>query len=95
MKKHIITALSCLALVLAMTGCTHTKPVVISIAPSGAMEVAGRPCPPDQLATRLAEIADREVVVRADQSAPFMQVAEVMDACKAAGIHQVSIASAK
>jgi len=94
MKKHILITIGCLVLVFALAGCAHTKPVVISIAPDGALAVAGRQCPPTQLVDRLTKVAERNpngVVVRADPKAPMQQVVAVMDACKAAGIHDVNV----
>jgi predicted Ser/Thr protein kinase len=65
----------------------------ITIAADGSVTVAGVPCPVEQLAERVKQLAARQPVtveIRADRAAPFKWVVAVMDACKAAGIQQVS-----
>lgn len=100
MKRHIITTIACLAAALTFVGCAHTtkRQVAVSIARDGTFAVAGKQCPPSELAARLAELAakrDRTVVVHADVGAPLAQVAEVMDACKTAGVQRVTLATTK
>ena len=74
------------------------QPVAISIAHDGALSVAGEPCRQSELTARLTELAAKQptaVVVRADARAPYKQVVAVMDACKTAGVQQVSLATTK
>jgi biopolymer transport protein ExbD len=98
MKKHIITSIGYVAAILALTGCAHTKPIVVGIAPDGALTVGGRPCSETQLVARLSELGARNhhgAVIRADKSAPLTQVTTVMNACKAAGVQPVSATTLK
>lgn len=98
MKRRIITTIACVAVAFAIVGCAHTtnQQVAVSIARDGTFAVAGQPCPPGELAARLTELAAKRhkaVVVRADAGAPVALVAEVMDACKAAGVQRISLAT--
>lgn len=100
MKRHIITIIACVAAAFTFVGCAHTtkQQVAVSIARDGTFAVAGKQCPPGELAARLTELAakrHRAVVVHADAGAPLAQVAEVMDACKTAGVQRVSLATTK
>jgi len=108
MKKQIIKTIRCVALAFTLAGCLHTitptawkdlqRRVAISITHDGALLIAGEQCQPSQLASKLTELAAKcltTVVVRADAGVPYRQVAAVMDACKTAGLQQVSLVATK
>jgi biopolymer transport protein ExbD len=108
MKKHLIKTIGCIAAAITFAGCLHSpnttaqedrqQPVAISIAPNGELSVAGEQCRQSELTGRLTELAAKRqtaVLVRADARAPYTQVVAVMDACKAAGMQQVSLAATK
>ncbi len=108
MKKHLVHFICCLIMALTVWGCAHDQknagdksvqmPLVIDLAPDGSLTVAKQPCPPAQLASRLAQLPDsrvRPVLIQAHERATYRQVAEVMEACKTAGFQQVSLKSIK
>ncbi|MBM3847005.1 MAG: hypothetical protein FJ405_12060 [Verrucomicrobia bacterium] len=96
--KHVVSHIVIIAFALLIAGCAHTKPITVGIAADGALTVAGRPCSESHLAARLSKLGSRKhqgVVIRADKSAPFNQVATVMDTCKVAGVQPVSVVTVK
>ena len=109
MKKLIISMIGCVAAACIIAGCAHTSnstartdaqsPITISIAQDGALSVAGEQCDPDQLSARLTELGAKKagiVKIEADKESSYKQVVEVIDACRAAGVHRVvNVASAR
>ena len=68
--------------------------IAISIAHDGTLFLAGKECPPSQLSARLTELAVNKatvVMVQADASTSHKRLVEVMDTCKAAGVHKFSL----
>jgi biopolymer transport protein ExbD len=74
-----------------------TATPTLAIAADGSLSFAGAPLPSDGLAARLASLyasrADKTVVLAADRSLGYARVVEVMDACRAAGIERIGIAT--
>jgi biopolymer transport protein ExbD len=70
--------------------------ITIAIARDGSFYLAGERLDLSRLATRLKELAAQRqpVTIRADKDADFKRIAEVMDACKAAAVSQVAVATA-
>lgn len=67
----------------------------ITIARDGSLYLAGERLDLSQLATRLKELgAQQPVTIRADSSTDYKRLVEVMDACKAAAVSQISVATA-
>jgi biopolymer transport protein ExbD len=103
MKRHIITTIACVAAALAVAGCARTTKtaqhqVSITVARSGALSVAGQQCSPSQLPARLTGFTVKQpvaVLLQADTGAPYKQVVAVLDACTAAGVERVTLATAK
>lgn len=69
---------------------------VINIYPDGAITFNGMPVSLDQLVRRLQAAPEQgpsaAVLVRAHAHGPFQQVANVLNACKQAGIRELGIA---
>ncbi len=68
---------------------------VVNVYPDGAVTLDGAPVTLEQLAERLEaarqQYAGLGVLVRGDASGPFQQVAEVLNACKRAGVQELGI----
>ena len=67
---------------------------VITLSTQGDITVAGAACPPDQLDTRLKELAAKHfetVIIRSDPGAPMARVAALTEACKEAGIEKIAL----
>jgi biopolymer transport protein ExbD len=68
---------------------------VINVFEDGRIELAQEPMTLDQLAARLsasrAQYADLGVLVRGDARTDFQRVAEVLNACRQAGIAELGI----
>ena len=76
------------------------KPVQISIDPNGAIFVDETPVAPDQLGTRLAQIAASSpeeggprIFLRADRALDYGRVMRVMGEINAAGLRKVALVS--
>jgi biopolymer transport protein ExbD len=68
----------------------------ITIARDGSLYLAGEPLDLSRLATRLKELAaQRPVTIRAESRTDYKRLVEVMDACKAAAVSQVSVRTAR
>jgi len=67
----------------------------ITVTRDGSLYLAGERLDLSQLATRLKELgAQQPVTIRADSSTDYKRLVEVLDACKAAAVSQISIATA-
>jgi biopolymer transport protein ExbD len=67
----------------------------ITIARDGSLYLAGEPLDLNRLATRLKALgAQRPITIRADSRTAYKRLVEVMDACKAAAVSQIAIATA-
>lgn len=110
MKRPLVNFIACLLIALTTSCCAHGKtkgaashkaiqmPLVINIDGDGSLAIAKQPCPADQFSSRLTKLPDsrvRPVVIEADERAPYSKVKEVMEACKTAGFHQVSLKTVK
>jgi biopolymer transport protein ExbD len=75
-----------------------TATPTLAIGADGSLTFAGAPLPSDDLAARLAALyaarADKTVVLAADRTLGYARVVAVMDACRAAGIERIGIATA-
>jgi biopolymer transport protein ExbD len=66
----------------------------ISIARDGRLYLASERLDLSQLAARLKEFgAQQPVIIRADSNTGYKRVVEVMDACQAAAVSRVSLAT--
>jgi biopolymer transport protein ExbD len=67
----------------------------ISIARDGGLYLASERLDLTQLAARLKELgAQQPVTIRADSNTDYKRLVEVMDACKAADVSRISLATA-
>ncbi|MCR4414268.1 MAG: biopolymer transporter ExbD [Thermoguttaceae bacterium] len=68
---------------------------VVNVYPDGQITLDGAPVTLEQLVEQLGtarqQYADLGVLVRGDAHGPFQQVAEVLNACKRAGIQELGI----
>lgn len=78
----------------------ESKPVQISLEPTGAIYVDDEPVAADQLGTRLARIANQagedggpRIFLRADRSLDYGAVMAVMGEINAAGLRKVALVS--
>jgi len=68
----------------------------VTIVRDGSLYLAGDRLDLSQLASRLRELgAQQPVTIRADSSTDYKRVVQVMDACKAAAVSRISIATAQ
>ena len=66
----------------------------ITITHDGSVYLAGERLAIEQLAPRLKKLGGKPpVIIRADNTSDYRCLLEVMDACKAAGVKPISIAS--
>ena len=70
--------------------------LVVNVGPGGQLTLMDEPIGPDRLRARLAEIAavypDQTVVIRGDAGGEYRHVIDVMDAVKAGGLTNLSLA---
>lgn len=68
------------------------REIVITIDAAGRIDVGGKAATLEELSatlkTAVAANAEQKVSVRGDRSAPYANIAAVLDACKGAGIQQ-------
>jgi len=61
-----------------------------------ACTVAGERLDLSQFTARLKELGEQQpITIRADSSTDYKRLVEVMDACKAAAVSQISVATAR
>ncbi len=66
---------------------------IITIARDGSLYLAGERLDLSQLATHLKELSTQQpVIIHADSSTDCRRLVEVLDACKAAAVSQISLA---
>ncbi len=72
------------------------RPEIVEVEASGSVRLGGESIEPAALATRLtaarAERPDLAVTIRGEQAVPHGRMAEVYEACRAAGVSRVAIA---
>ena len=83
---------------IARTDAEEAKGVpVLAIAADGALTLEGEPLPGDDLARRLASVfaerADKRLLLAADRHLAYATVVDVLDACHAAGVTRVGVAT--
>jgi biopolymer transport protein ExbD len=71
----------------------------LTVAADGSVTLEGTPLPSDDLAARLGAIyasrPDKAIMLAAARTLSYARVVEVMDACRAAGIERIGIATAR
>jgi biopolymer transport protein ExbD len=68
---------------------------MISINHDGSVYLAGDRLDVSQLTLRLKALGGNEpVIISAESTADYRRIAEVMDACKAAAVYQITLATA-
>jgi biopolymer transport protein ExbD len=71
----------------------RADPAVISVEKGGALRLDGRPITLDDLADTLALRPNRRVRLRADRTLPFDAIRPILDACRAAGVRTIDLAT--
>lgn len=91
------------AIEIARPSSQHAEPVsegylVVSVEPSGAVQLLGRVIPPDSVrgvASALAESGKERILIQADREVPTHRLLEVLDTCRLAGAEHVDVAAVK
>ncbi|MBI3770477.1 MAG: biopolymer transporter ExbD [Deltaproteobacteria bacterium] len=70
----------------------------LTVAADGSVALDGTPLPSDDVAARLAAVyagrPEKTIMLAAARTLPYTRVVEIMDACRAAGIERIGIATA-
>ncbi len=76
----------------------HTE-IAVNIRKDGSLVIAGKSVTDDQLVELVTRAAKRDkrtpVILRADPKVPYRRVIEILDACRKAGVKNVSFATLK
>lgn len=106
MKKPMMM-IGCIAVAFAFAGCSRTAntamrnqtqpEVSITAADDGSFSIAGERCPPGDLASRLRQKVARGTTVAIVQNKDVTsdQFMAMMQACEAAGVRGITLATAK
>jgi biopolymer transport protein ExbD len=78
---------------------SDSRQLTLTIAADGGLTLAGEALDPGRLDERLAAVfrdrEDRTLFLAADRSLPYAKVADVIDACRAAGVTAIGVVTRK
>ncbi len=77
---------------------TEAKPVIINVAPDGSASLAREHLDLPALSTKLKELGAIQpkpaILIRADKDTDYKHITDILDACRVAGLNEVSFATA-